>query len=402
MTETTPTPEIDIDDAGEFQTARLVTIAGGHAVHDSFTAFLAPLLPRFVEKLSLSNTAAGLLSTFLQLPGLLQPVIGHLADRTTLRWLVVLGPAVTASAMSVLGWAPTYAVLALLLLLAGVSVAAFHATAPVAVGYLAGNQLGRGMGFFMVGGELGRTIGPLVVVSALTVMSVQSLAFLALAGIATSVVLYFRLRDVSLRGRGDGDPIQWRTAVRAMRGLMTLLAGLVAVRSLMMMSITIFLPIFLTEEGSSIWLAGAALSIVEAAGIAGALAGGWLSDHVGRKAVLVFGHVAAPTALLMFLAADGVIRIALLPVIGFTLLAIPPVIMALVQERFPKTRALANGVYLSLNFAIRSIAAIVFGAVGDVFGLTTAMLIAAFATFGGLPLIWLLFRQSSSSQLTSD
>jgi FSR family fosmidomycin resistance protein-like MFS transporter len=402
VTETTPTPEIDIDDAGEFQTARLVTIAGGHAVHDSFTAFLAPLLPRFVEKLSLSNTAAGLLSTFLQLPGLLQPVIGHLADRTTLRWLVVLGPAVTASAMSVLGWAPTYAVLALLLLLAGVSVAAFHATAPVAVGYLAGNQLGRGMGFFMVGGELGRTIGPLVVVSALTVMSVQSLAFLALAGIATSVVLYFRLRDVSLRGRGDGDPIQWRTAVRAMRGLMTLLAGLVAVRSLMMMSITIFLPIFLTEEGSSIWLAGAALSIVEAAGIAGALAGGWLSDHVGRKAVLVFGHVAAPTALLMFLAADGVIRIALLPVIGFTLLAIPPVIMALVQERFPKTRALANGVYLSLNFAIRSIAAIVFGAVGDVFGLTTAMLIAAFATFGGLPLIWLLFRQSSSSQLTSD
>ncbi len=402
MTETTPTPEIDIDDAGEFQTARLVTIAGGHAVHDSFTAFLAPLLPRFVEKLSLSNTAAGLLSTFLQLPGLLQPVIGHLADRTTLRWLVVLGPAVTATAMSVLGWAPTYAVLALLLLLAGVSVAAFHATAPVAVGYLAGNQLGRGMGFFMVGGELGRTIGPLVVVSALTVMSVQSLAFLALAGIATSVVLYFRLRDVSLRGRGDGDPIQWRTAVRAMRGLMTLLAGLVAVRSLMMMSITIFLPIFLTEEGSSIWLAGAALSIVEAAGIAGALAGGWLSDHVGRKAVLVFGHVAAPTALLMFLAADGVIRIALLPVIGFTLLAIPPVIMALVQERFPKTRALANGVYLSLNFAIRSIAAIVFGAVGDVFGLTTAMLIAAFATFGGLPLIWLLFRQSSSSQLTSD
>ena len=133
MTETTPTPAIDLRSSGEFQTGKLVTIAGGHAVHDSFTAFLAPLLPRFVEKLSLSNTAAGLLSTFLQLPGLLQPVIGHLADRTTLRWLVVLGPAVTATAMSFLGWAPTYAVLALLLLLAGLSVAAFHATAPVAV-----------------------------------------------------------------------------------------------------------------------------------------------------------------------------------------------------------------------------------------------------------------------------
>ena len=393
MTETTPTPEIETRDAGEFQTGRLVTIAGGHAVHDTFTAFLAPLLPRFVEKFSLSNTAAGLLSTFLQIPSLLQPVIGHLADRTTLRWIVVLGPAVTATAMSLLGWAPTYAVLAILLLLAGLSVAAFHATAPVAVGFLSGRQLGRGMGYWMVGGELGRTVGPLVVVSALAVLSLQSMAFLALAGIAASLVMHYRLRDVALRSRGDGEQVHWRPAVRAMRGLMIVLAGLIAVRSMMMMSVTIFLPIFLTEEGSSIWLAGAALSIVEAAGIAGALAGGWLSDHIGRKTVLVFGHIAAPTALLLFLAAEGWVRITLLPVIGFTLLAIPPVLLAIVQERFPETRALANGVFLSLNFAIRSLAAIGFGAVGDALGLETAMAIAAIATFGGLPLIWVLFRR---------
>jgi FSR family fosmidomycin resistance protein-like MFS transporter len=182
---------------------------------------------------------------------------------------------------------------------------------------------------------------------------------------------------------------------------MIVLAGLIAVRSLMMMSITIFLPIFLTEEGTSIWLAGAALSIVEAAGIAGALAGGWLSDHIGRKTVLVFGHIAAPTALLLFIAAEGWVRIALLPVIGFTLLAIPPVLLAIVQERFPETRALANGVFLSINFAIRSLAAIGFGAVGDALGLATAMVIAAAATFGGIPLIWVLFRRSPNSH-TAD
>ncbi len=217
-------PSTDLPPATDFQTGRLVTIAGGHAVHDTFTAFLPPLLPRFVERLSLSNASAGLLSTFLQAPGLLQPVIGHLADRTTLRWIVVLGPAVTATAMSLLGWASSYAVLALLLLVAGISVAAFHATAPVAVGYLSGNRLGRGLGFWMVGGELGRTLGPLVVVSALAVMSLRSLAFLALVGIATSLVLHFRLRDASLRSRGDGEQIPWRTAVGAMRGIMVVVA----------------------------------------------------------------------------------------------------------------------------------------------------------------------------------
>ena len=107
----------------QFQLGKIATVAGGHAVHDTFTAFLPPLLPRFVDKFALSNTAAGLLSTFLQMPSLLQPVIGHLADRTALRWIVVLGPAVTATAMSSLGWAPSYFVLALVLVVAGVSVA---------------------------------------------------------------------------------------------------------------------------------------------------------------------------------------------------------------------------------------------------------------------------------------
>ncbi len=381
-------------DADEFQMGRVATIAGGHAVHDTFTAFLAPVLPRLVERLSISRAAAGLLWAFLQLPSLLQPFIAHLADRTTLRWIVVLAPSVTATAMSLFGWAPGYAVLVLLLLVAGVSAAAFHATAPVAVGYLSGSKLGRGMGFWMVGGELGRTLGPLVIVSALAVMSERSMAFLALAGMATSVVLHIRLRDVPLRTRGDEEQIPWRRAVRAMRGMMAILAALIALRAMMMMSATIFLPLFLTEEGSSIWLAGAALSIVEAAGIGGALAGGWASDRIGRRAVLVFGHIAAPTALLLFLVSDGALRIALLPAIGFTLLAIPPVFMALVQERFPETRALANGLYLSMNFAIRSVAAIGYGAVGDTLGLPTAMLIAALATFAGLPLIWVLFRRS--------
>ena len=378
----------------EFQLGKLATIAGGHAVHDTFTAFLPPLLPRFVEKMSLSNTAAGSLVPFLQISSLLQPVIGHLADRTTLRWIVVLGPAVTATAMSLLGWAPGYMALALLLLVAGVSVAAFHATAPVAVGYLSGRRLGRGMGLWMVGGELGRTLGPLVVVSALAVMSPRSMVFLALAGVATSVVLHFRLRDVPLRSRGDGEQAPWRLAVGAMRGTMVVLAGLIMLRGMMTMSATVFLPLFLTEEGANVWLAGAALSIVEAAGIAGALVGGWVSDHVGRRAVLVFGQIAAPIALLAFLAADGAMRIALLPFLGFALLAIPPVFMAVVQERFSESRALANGVYLSLNFVIRSLAAIGYGAVGDAFGLSTAMVIAAGAAFGGLPLIWLLFRNT--------
>jgi FSR family fosmidomycin resistance protein-like MFS transporter len=400
VTDIGPIASTDPVSDDEFQTGNVVTIAGAHAVHDTYTAFLPPLLPHFVESFSLTNTAAGALAAFLQLPSLLQPVIGHLADRTTLRWIVILGPGVTGTVMSFLGWAPGYVALALMLLVAGVSVAAFHATAPVATGYLSGNRLGRGMGFWMVGGELGRTLGPLVVVSALAVMSIQSMALLSLAAIATSAFLYFRLRDVPLRTRGEGEQIPWRTAVKAMRRTMLLLGALVSLRSVMVMATTIFLPLYLTEQGATLWVAGGALSIVEAAGIAGALAGGWISDHVGRRAVMILGQIVAPIALIAFLAADGWVRIAILPIIGFSLLAVPPVLMAFVQEQFPDTRALANGVYLSMNFVIRSIAAIAYGALGDAFGLSTTMYIAAAAMFLGLPLIWMI-SPSSKPQVHS-
>jgi FSR family fosmidomycin resistance protein-like MFS transporter len=394
VTDTDPIVSKEPVSDDKFQTGNVVTIAGGHAVNDTYTAFLPPLLPHFVESFSLTNTAAGALAAFLHLPSLLQPVIGHLADRTTLRWIVILGPGVTGTVMSFLGWAPGYVALALMLLAAGVSVAAFHATAPVAAGYLSGIRLGKGMGFWMVGGEAGRTLGPLVVVSALAVMSVQSMAFLSLAAIATSVLLYFRLRDVPLRTRSDGEQIPWRTAVSAMRRTMLLLGALVSLRSMMVMATTIFLPLYLTEQGASLWVAGAALSIVEAAGIAGALAGGWISDHVGRRAVMILGQIVAPLALIAFLAADGWVRVAILPIIGLSLLAVPPVVMALVQERFPDSRALANGVFLSMNFVIRSIAAIAYGAFGDAFGLSTSMYIAAAAMFVGLPLIWMISPSS--------
>ena len=98
-----------------FQADRVATIAAGHVVHDTYTSFLPPLLPRFIADLSLSRTEAGVLTVFMQVPSLLQPLIGHLADRVSLRYLVILAPAATGAMMSLLGVASDYALLALLL-----------------------------------------------------------------------------------------------------------------------------------------------------------------------------------------------------------------------------------------------------------------------------------------------
>ncbi|UCG51441.1 MAG: MFS transporter [Candidatus Latescibacterota bacterium] len=373
-----------------FHTNRVITISAGHALHDTYTTFLPPLLPAFIERYLLSKTEAGLLSVFLQVPSLFQPFIGLLADRVNLRYIVILGPAVSATAMSLLGVAPGYAMLALLLLTAGISSAGFHAVAPVMTGTLSGRSLGRGMGFWMLGGELGRTLGPIVVVSAVGILTLRGLPWLIIVGLAASVVFYFRLRDAPVRPVGIGPGLPWRPALRRMKPIMMPLSGVIAVRALMLSALITYLPTFLTEEGSGFWLAGASLSLYEAAGVAGALCGGWISDRLGRRVVLLVSMLTAPFVMLIFVVVEGWVRYLILPALGFTALSIAPVITALVQESFPENRALANGIYMSLSFGLRSVAVVVVGACGDFFGLSIAFVTSAGLMLLGIPLVFRL------------
>ncbi|MGD8245410.1 MAG: MFS transporter [Anaerolineae bacterium] len=373
-------------EASDFQTGRVATVSAAHGVHDTYTAFLPSLLPVFIANLALSNTEAGLLSVFLQAPSLFQPFIGHLADRFSLRYLVILAPAVTAAMMSLLGVAPGYAVLALLLTVAGLSSAGIHSVGPVMAGRLSGSRLGRGMGFWMVGGELGRTLGPIVIVSVLQVLTLRGTPWLMVAGLGMSVLLFLLLRDIAGRPADTAAALPWREALRSMRPLLGPLSGIVIVRLFVVSALTTYLPTFLTDEGAGLVFAGASLSVLEGAGVVGALLGGSLSDRLGRRAILFGSMLATPLLMFAFLAVDGRFHIPILLLLGLSALSVGPVIMALVQESLPENPALANGVYMALSFVLRSGVIVVIGAIGDLLSLRTAFAVSAVAPLLGLPL----------------
>jgi FSR family fosmidomycin resistance protein-like MFS transporter len=370
-------------------TGPVVTVAACHAVHDTFTAFLPPLLPALIDKFLLSKTEAGLLSVFVQAPSLLQPFIGHLADRSDLRLAVVLAPALSASAMSLLGIAPGYWALVTLLTVAGLSSAGLHAVAPVVAGRLAGRRLGRVMGLWMVGGEAGRTMGPIVIVTAVAALTLEGTPVLMVGGIAASAALLLILRNVPATGTGiDGPPNrEWRKALGRMAPVLKPLLAIIVARAFAVAAFAVYLPIMLTDEGSSLWFAGASLSILEAAGVAGAFAGGWLSDQIGRRRVMGAGLALTFLFAALFLATGGWARYPVLVGLGLSLFSFGPVIMALVQEQFPENRALANGVYMSISFVVRSAAIVAVGAFGDLFGMRTAFVVATALVAFGVPFV---------------
>jgi FSR family fosmidomycin resistance protein-like MFS transporter len=155
------------------------------------------------------------------------------------------------------------------------------------------------------------------------------------------------------------------------------------------------------EAGASLWLAGAALSIREAAGVLGALTGGSISDRIGRRQVIVASLVLTPLLTFVFLFTKGWLQFPLLVLLGFVGLSTMPVILAMVQESFPESRALANGIYHAMGFLFNSVVVVIVGLLGDLFSLRVAFAVGAGAGLLGIPFAFLLPYKEPESRETA-
>ena len=370
-----------------FHTEQVLTIAGGHFVHDSYSAFIAPLLPLIQERLATNYTLTGSLAIYAQSPSLINPFIGYIADKVSLRYFIILAPAITATLMSFMGLAPDYLTLSLILLAAGVSIAAFHAPAPAMIARVSGQRIGTGMSIFMASGELGRTVGPVFVVAGVSWFGLEGIWRLMFVGWAVSGILYLRLRHVSARPT-SGTSISLALIMPKVRQIFPFLMLLMLAQTLLVSSLTTYLPIYMSDvQEASIWLSAASLTILEGAGVVGALATGTLSDRFGRFRILTILLFLAPLFMLAFLYSPSSLSLPFLILLGLTAISPTPVLLAIVQDNFTENRALANGLFLAANFLIRAFGIWAIGFTADQFGLATAFLWSAILGFLALPAV---------------
>lgn len=372
----------------EFHTADIVTVAAAHGAHDTYFAYLPTILPLLIKNLSLNTTQAGLLSALSQLPNLLQPVIGHLADRKNLKMLVVLAPTLSGIFLTLVGVAPSFGLAALLLLLAGFSTAGFHSIAPAMVGMRAGRKVGRGMGFFMVGGELGFGIGPLVVVATIAVFTLKGLPWLMTLGMLASIILYFRLKNASTVRHSQAEAgLPARQALLEMRGLMLPIITITFFTGFLNANIVSYLPTFMSREGAAFALAGASLSIVGLGGTLGVFLMSLFSDRLGQRNIALFGTLASVVFSLAFLMAHGWLQMIMLIGLGLSAFIANPAFLSMIQSRFTNNRSLANGVYMSSAFVLRSVVVVIVGMLADRFGMRPVFVGSSLAALLAVPII---------------
>ncbi len=386
--EPAPTPEVsstNVDsDIGKLAALKAtLPISFAHFAHDLYGSFTAVLIPPVQEKLGVPLAIASLMVPAQQMPSVLQPFIGVIADRKGKKWFVVLAPAVAAMSISSIGLAPHFALVLLLLFAAGLASASFHTPAVALAGERGGSKTGLSMAFFLAGGEMARTIGPLFITAAITWFTLEGSFVVMVFGLVASVILFFTLdtSESDTRQR-DTERVSVMPLLRAKLRWIAALLSFVAVFGLGVVPFSIFLVKMLESKGYSSWYAGLSLSALFGAGVIGGFVGGMLSDRFGRRVVMVLVTLGGVPLLYLYLLADSH-RWAAIPLLiaaGILMRSARPIQLAVMQDMLPEARGPSSGVLLAFQFVTQSATAFGFGALADSIGIETAFwIVPAFA-----------------------
>ncbi len=368
-----------------FQKGKVLSISAVHFVHDCYTSFLAPALPLIIEKLGISYGMTGMLAVIQRIPSLLNPLIGIIAERPVMRYMVIFSPALTAVFMSLIGIAPGYVFLAILLFFSGISSTLWHIPTPVMVKQLSGTRTGKGMSYYMVGGELARTAGPLIILGVISWWGLEGTWKMMPFGFVASVILYFNFRNANFTppssSREHQEGSYWKIFLR-FGAAFALTGGYTFFQAGMKASLTYYLPTFLTSAGNSLHYSELALTVIQLAGAAGALFAGTLSDKLGRNRILLIVSLATPLLTLLFLRLDGFWIFPVLLPLGFFLFAPTSVMLATVQDLATEKKAFVNSIYMTLNFFVSVMVYPIVGVIIDRVGFLPTFKAVALLGFG--------------------
>ncbi|RLD92348.1 MAG: MFS transporter [Bacteroidetes bacterium] len=378
-----------------FEKGKVLTISAVHFVHDCYTAFLAPALPLLIEKLGMSYGMTGMLAVIQRIPSLFNPLIGIIAERPVMRYMVIFSPALTAVFMSLIGMAPGYTFLAILVFFSGISSMLWHIPTPVMVRQLSGSRVGKGMSYYMGGGELARTAGPLVILGVISWWGLEGMWRMMPLGLVASVVLWFQFRKANFTpptsSRKHQEGSYWKIFLRFSTAFV-LTGGFTLFQAGMKASVTYFLPTFLTSTGNSLHYSEIALAVLQLSGAMGALFAGTISDKIGRFRTLLIISIGTPLLTLLFLNLEGFWIFPVLLPLGFFIFAPTSVMLATVQELNTEKKAFVNSIYMTLNFFVSVLVYPLVGASIDRVGFLPTFRFIAYLGFGAI-LIVLLTRK---------
>ena len=363
---------------------QLALLALGHGVTDSYGNFLAALSLPLMKRLAFSNTQLGALVSVQSVASSITQIgFGYIADRFGKGIFVVLGPAIAAIFMSLIGLSPNYVTLAVLIFIGGCGVSQFHPQGAASAGRLVQERRGLGISIFTFGGSVGYASGPLIITGIISLFggNMKATPLAMIWGLVLSLILYFAFYGkpfMSMSAEQRQKQLGLVETVRPHLKVLLLLFAIVVFRAGASTIFVSFLRIFMEDWNLSEVAAGGTISLFLLAGSVGGLIGGTLSDKISRKAIIIFSLCAATPFLWAAVHTSGALFFIFLFLGGFILSSSAPINIVMAQEMMPSNASMASSFMMGLGWGIGGFMAIPFGALSDAVGIDSAMNVLVF------------------------
>jgi FSR family fosmidomycin resistance protein-like MFS transporter len=264
-------------------------IGTGHFFSHFYILLLPPLFPLLKDEFGVGYVELGLaLSVLNGVTALTQAPVGFLVDRFGPRGILITGLALFSLSIGLVGVWPSYPVLLLLMVIAGLGNSVFHpADYAILSAAVDNRRMGRAFSIHTFGGYAGFALAPPLIV-ALTALLGWRMALL-LSGVAGLIMVALMLANSGVL-RADGDAGRGRTAgdARGSAGGWDLLLSAPILMALL------FFAMLAISQGGYMSFSVAALGEIYAVDLAaatvpltcylvastfGVLVGGWIADR---------------------------------------------------------------------------------------------------------------------------
>lgn len=335
--------------------------------------FMPVLYPLLTTQMGLSFTQIGILALANNLvTSTLQPLLGFLPERYGAERVVALSIVWLGVLMGLVGFAPNFLILTLLVALASVGSAAYHPAGVVNVTRQSGVKRGTAMAIFSVGGSLGAALSPTWLLLWLGGMGTQSALMIIPIALVVGGFIYQQAQRPPTLTNAAPIPTARTQHNSYLLGLILIVLGTMA-RAWFQVAFVTYLPAWVTSNGGTLEQGGQLLSIFLFATGAGSLLGGIVADRVGVWPVAMLTNLILAPTYWLWLGATPVVQMLLLIVIGFALGANYPTVILLAHDAWPQRIALASGLVMGLGWVPAGLGASFTGYLADQSSLTTAM-----------------------------
>ena len=360
--------------------AILGTFVAVHVINDFYATVLPAFLPALAREWDLDYTVLGLLSfAFTLFTGVLQPLIGHAADKQGKRKLILsFGFFIGGSGFLLMAVAPSFWFITVVSLLCGLGAAAYHPQATAFVVSAYPNDRGRMLGIHGWGGSVGHFLAPAIATVAIAALDWRwAMVIVAVPIIGAGTGLWAYLPESS------PNP---EAALKGALGRPIVVAALAfGLLNTVLYSFVTFVVKMLVDEGWAEVTAGATLTTMLFIGVVAQPVGGRIYDRFGGRNLFVCSNLGTILSVLLFSQTSGIVSLVAVGAIATFGFGLFPVSLAIASKiggdsRTGFTVGIVFGVSGLLGAAARPAVGALAEAVGDIrlaLGWTVVFAIAA-------------------------